>query len=162
MEGKEEAERERKKLFNVTPGLQEFHSLGTLRLGLSRPVLLSRLADLCCSNPTGWCFCLSGHQSYFKRKQFACFPAQVGSAKLSPSNHSLGIYFCPPDFPRHFLGLFVWFLPGVMEHNKNREESQAWVHSSEKFTVAQDTQAGSHCQSRIPDKSWSRPWGLGD
>ena len=139
VEGKKVAEREEKKLFTVTPALQEFHSLGTLRQGLSRPFLLSCLTDSCHPNPMGWCFCLSGHRRYFKRKQLACFPAKVGLAKLSPSNHSLGIYFCPPDFPRHFLGLFVWFLLGVMEHDKNREKSQARVHSFEKFMVKANT-----------------------
>lgn len=149
MEGKEEAEKERKKLFNVTPGLRKFQSLGMLRLGLSRPVLLSLLVDLCHPNPAGWCFCLSGHWSYFKRKQLACFPAQVGSAKLSPSNHSLGIYFCPPDFLRHFLRLFVWFLVGAMEHDKNREESQAQVHSFAKFTVKANTRLGTPRQGLV-------------
>lgn len=79
-------------------------------------VLSSSLA-FCSHAFTGQHFCVSGHRSYFKRKQPACFPAQAGLAKLSPSNHSLGIYFCPPDFLRHFLGLLVCFLLGVMEQD---------------------------------------------
>lgn len=116
---------------------------------MSRPVLFSHLADLCHPSPMGWCFCFSVYDTYFKRKQLACFPAQVGSAELSPSNHSLGIYFCVADFPRHFLGLFVWFLLGVMEHDKNREESQALARSLEKFTVKADTRLRTHRQGLI-------------
>lgn len=136
MEGKEEAKRERKKLFNVTLGLQESGHVeaGVVQTCPSPLPHRSVLPQSC-----GMVFLPLWAQSYFKRKQLACFPAQVGLAKLSPSNHSLGIYFCPPDFPRHFLGLFFWFLLGVMEHDKNREKSQAQVHSFEKFTVQANT-----------------------
>lgn len=105
----------------------------------ARAVLLSCLMDPCSPDPLRWHFCLSGHQCYFKGKHLSCFQAQAGSAKLNPSNHSRGIYFCPPDFPSHFLGLFVWFLLGVMEHDKNREESQTWAFYPEKFTAKFNT-----------------------
>lgn len=103
----------------VPSRLREIHS--HMHCGWGCPTLLPPSPQL---RAMGWHLCISGHWSYFKRKQPACFPARVGSAKLSPSNHSLGIYFCPPDFLRHFLGLFVWFLLGVMERDKNREETQ--------------------------------------
>lgn len=123
-------------MFNVAQGL---HFSGNAE---ARAVLLSCLMDPCSPDPRRWHFCLSGHQCYFKGKQLACFPAQAGSAKFSPSNHSLGIYFCPPDFPSHFLGLFVWFLLGVMEHDKNREKPQTWVLSPERVWVIECSSLG--------------------